>query len=462
MVNSPLSAKHRLNLKNMAGVIRIKSVVICLFLFLASQGRVAGAPENKIKQSETQLQQIEGEIKTLRADLTESGLHRNQLLTELKESEKRIGLNAKRLHHIGELLRQQQARFDDLEQRYAVQQEALQTERDALKRQLRAAYAMGRQQRLKILLNQQDPAIVSRLMVYYDYFNEARLRQMGRIRQAMDGLQQMRVEISNERAQLLDLESRELAEQTQLEANRQQRQEVVDSLGLEMRDMSDRLAALMKDQEQLSVLLTQLREQQLSAPLEQTAEALPISSLQGKLRWPVKGRIEASFGTTKAGNLKWDGMIIAAPEGNEVYAIHRGRVAFADWLRGFGLLIIIDHGSGYMSLYGHNQSLFRETGEWVEAGERVALVGRSGGRSDSGIYFGIRIGGDPVNPKKWCQRIQSGNRVSFLPAFEQSARKSVKQIEYSGLESQVSKRAILSNVSGSAVKELFWRVTDRA
>lgn len=446
---------------NMAGVIRTRSVAISLFLFLASQGWVAGAPENKIKQSENQLQQIEGRIETLRADLSESGSHRDQLLSELQESEKQIGLSAKRLHHIGDQLRQQQARFDDLEKKYTVQQEALQDERLALKRQVRAAYAMGRQQRLKILLNQQDPAIVSRLMVYYDYFNEARLQQMGRIRRSMDDLQRARVEISNERAQLLDLESRELAERAQQEANRQQRQEVVDSLGLEMRDISERLAALVKDQEQLLKLLTQLREQELSMPLEQT-EVLPISSLKGKLRWPVKGRIEASFGTTKAGNLKWDGMIIAAPEGHEVYAIHRGRVAFADWLRGFGLLMIIDHGGGYMSLYGHNQSLFREAGEWVEAGERIALVGSSGGRSHSGVYFGIRIGGDPVNPKQWCQRIQSGNRVSFSPMLNSQIESLSNSLSIPAERARVSKSAILFNVSGSAVKELFSRVTDKA
>ena len=114
----------------------------------------------------------------------------------------------------------------------------------------------------------------------------------------------------------------------------------------------------------------------------------------------------------RRGNLKWDGMIIAAPEGREVHAIHRGRVAFADWLRGFGLLMIIDHGNGYMSLYGHNQSLFRETGEWVEAGERVALVGNSGGRTDSGF---TSASGSMVTrqSEKWCQQLKNRNQISF-------------------------------------------------
>lgn len=383
-------------------------------LLLLFRGVGADPNDKKIKQSEQQLEQLKGQIEALRTNLSDSESRREQILVELQQSEKQIGLSAKRLHQIGEQLGQQEASLDKLETRYTGQQEALQMERLALKQQVRAAYAMGRQQRLKILLNQQDPAIVSRLMVYYDYFNKARIEQMERIEKVLQDLQRVGFEIKQERSRLLDLQSSELEERAQQEINRQQRQQVVDALSLEMRDINDRLAALVKDQEQLQSLIEQLYQQQTALPLEST-ESQPMSALKGKLRWPVKGRIVVSFGSTKAGNLKWDGMIIAAPEGHEVRAVHRGRVAFADWLRGFGLLMIIDHGGGYMSLYGNNQSLFRETGEWVEAGEPVALVGNSGGRSGSGVYFGIRIDGDPVNPKKWCQRIQPGNKVSFSP-----------------------------------------------
>lgn len=425
-----------------------------LFLLLLSQGCIAGSTEKTIKHSESQLQHIEGLIQTLRADLNESGAVRSRLLAELEESEKQIGQSAKNLHQIGEQLQRQQQRLDDLERRYGVQQEALGVERQALKQQLLAAYAMGRQQRLKILLNQQDPAIVSRILVYYDYFNRARLEQMGRIRQKMDGLQRIRAEIGTERSQLLDLQSTELAERARQETNRQQRQEVVASLSQEIRDKGERLAALSKDQEQLQSLLKQLRQQQISVPLEQT-ETQPISSLKGKLRWPVKGRIQAGFGSAKVGNLKWDGMIISAPEGREVYAIHRGRVAFADWLRGFGLLLIIDHGGGYMSLYGYNQSLFRETGEWVEAGERVALVGNSGGRSDSGVYFGIRINGDPVNPKKWCRRIESGNRISFSPVLNSGIKIMSYSLSVPAESAGAGGRGARLNEAGSAFWEAF-------
>ncbi len=426
---------------------RISTIAACLSLAILSHSGVEAAAEKSVKQSESQLQQIKGRINKLRANLSESKARRHRLLADLQESEKLIGLSAKRARQISLQLGLQQAKLDGLEQKYARQEAALRLERQALKQQVRAAYAMGRQQRLKILLNQQDPAIVSRLMVYYEYFNRARLERMGRIRQTMEALQRGRIEIVNQREQLLDLQSRELAEREKQEDNRQRRQSVVDSLSLEMRDKSERLASLIKDQEQLQSLLIRLNKQLSTKPLEQ-AEKQPIRTLKGKLRWPVKGRVAAGFGSSKAGNLNWDGMIITAPEGHEVHAIHRGRVAFADWLRGFGLLLIIDHGGGYMSLYGHNQSLIRETGEWVEADEPVALVGNSGGRSHPGVYFGIRINGDAVNPKKWCRRLKRGNRISFSQDLNSNRKGRSNRLRIPGNSTEVRSTSLPFNENG--------------
>ena len=391
---------------------RIGLLSTLLLLFLLTSLPDSEAAENQAARSEAQLRQLQGEIDKLRANLSDSGTQRERLLVELKESEQQIGLSARRLHLIGEQLQKQQSKLDQLEDAFTREQAALQEDQKALQRQVRAAYAMGRQQRLKILLNQQDPAIVSRVMVYYDYFNRTRIARIERIRRSMESLHQQQEQIGNERRAQLELQSRELAEQELQKINLLQRTAVVENLNLEMRDNSDRLAGLIKDQEQLQGLLNQLQTEHATKSLEQT-QTQPISELKGKLRWPVTGRVTSAFGSRGEGELKRDGVIITAPLGYEVRAIHRGRVAFADWLRGFGLLLIIDHGGGYMSLYGHNQSLFRETGEWVEAGEPVALVGNSGGRSEYGVYFGIRIDGNPVNPKGWCRRLEPGNRVSW-------------------------------------------------
>ena len=142
------------------------------------------------------------------------------------------------------------------------------------------------------------------------------------------------------------------------------------------------------------------------------ASAGPFSEQRGLLTWPVEGRLKAGFGSAKGAGLTWDGVLFEAEMGGSVYAIHRGRVVFADWLKGYGLMLIIDHGDGYMSLYGYNQSLFKETGEWVEAGEVVAAVGNSGGRAESSLYFSIRFQGKPQDPTRWC-RGPAGNRVGF-------------------------------------------------
>ncbi len=277
---------------------------------------------------------------------------------------------------------------------------------------MRAAYAMGRQERLKILLNQQDPAVVSRMLVYYDYFNRTRTERMKQISTVLETLQETELALTLEERRLVELQSSELESKQQLDLAQEERMRVVAALNLDLRSKGQRLEGLQQDEAQLQKLLSSLQEELIARPLGKLDRKL-FKSRKGRLSWPSKGRLTAKFGTARAGNLKWDGVVISAPEGREVKSIHHGRVAFADWLRGFGLLLIVDHGDGFMSLYGHNQSLFKETGEWVEAGEPVALVGSSGGQNNPGVYFGIRYKGRPVNPKAWCKRSRN-NRVGGL------------------------------------------------
>lgn len=372
----------------------------------------AGAPTTDgqdIQRSEQQLQQVKKRITQLQHELQSSEQQYQALLRELRDTEQRIGETAHRLHIVGGQLAQQRAALSGLEQKRRRQQNELQQQRQALVRQLRSAYAMGRQERLKILLNQQDPAIVSRVLVYYDYFNRARTAQIEQIDQVLKDLRQTETVIQEEQQRLSALQRNELAEQAQLQQNQQSRQAVVAALGSDIQGKGEQLQALKQDAQQLQQLLDRLQLELVSLPLLDAGRE-PIEQRKGRLDWPTKGRLKALFGTAKGGNLNWDGVLIAAAEGSVVQAVHHGRVAFADWLRGFGLLLIIDHGAGYMTLYGHNQSLFKETGEWVEAGEAVSLVGNSGGQSDAGVYFGIRYNGKAVNPKRWCRKPR-GRRV---------------------------------------------------
>ncbi|MCB1761378.1 MAG: peptidoglycan DD-metalloendopeptidase family protein [Gammaproteobacteria bacterium] len=370
----------------------------------------AGAPVQGVEDREQRLQQIQGEISTLRSDLSADRQRREALRSRLSESERAIGQTARRLREINTALQQQQQRLSTLEAEQIGHDRRLRQQQQILAQQLRSAYAMGRQQRLKILLNQEDPAIVSRLMVYYDYLNNARLAEMARIEALLEVVTRGKAQIAQEQSRLLALQAEELAEQARLQQIMEERQQVVVALEQALQDKGQRLESLVRDREQLQGVIEKLQRQILSIPLAGDGQR-PFKELKGTLRWPLQGSVSAGYGSARAGGMKLEGVIIDAAPGSEIRAVHRGRVAFADWLRGFGLLLILDHGEGYMTLYGHNQSLFRETGEWVEAGEVVASVGSSGGRARAGVYFGIRINGKPANPRRWFQR-QRGKRVS--------------------------------------------------
>ncbi|MCU7795544.1 MAG: peptidoglycan DD-metalloendopeptidase family protein [Candidatus Thiodiazotropha sp. (ex Myrtea spinifera)] len=370
------------------------------------------ADEPDLDAKTQQLNQVKSRIKSLHQQLVSTESQRDKQSLVLQETEKKIGQIARRIRTTGQSLRRQQRQLADLEAERGDARLNLDKHQSTLERQIRAAYAMGRQEKVKILLNQQDPAVVSRVMVYYDYFNEARIEQMGIIEESLKALNKIEREISREELRLQQLQAKNKNERQQLEAAQKGRQQIIASLDRELKDKGNELNNLKQDENQLQSLISNIQEALSDLPLDPAAHK-PFLTRKGKLPWPSRGRLVASFGTQReVGKLKWDGVMIAAPEGREVRAIHHGRVAFADWLRGFGLLLIIDHGDGYMSLYGHNQSLFKETGEWVEPGEVVAQVGSSGGRTTSGVYFGIRHNGAPQNPKKWCKRI-SGRRVSL-------------------------------------------------
>ncbi len=186
-----------------------------------------------------------------------------------------------------------------------------------------------------------------------------------------------------------------------------QRSQVLSRLIRDLKDQGRRLDRLQSDERDLKALIDGLEQALADIPVEQPLE-VAFSGRRGRLPWPARGRIVKRFGSPRLGGIVWDGVMISAPKGQEVRAIHHGRVAFADWFRGFGLLLILDHGDGYMTLYGHNQSLFKEAGDWVEENEPIALVGSSGGRQQAGVYFGIRHQGRAVNPVRWCRRPTRG------------------------------------------------------
>ncbi|MDD1623519.1 MAG: peptidoglycan DD-metalloendopeptidase family protein, partial [Methylococcaceae bacterium] len=268
---------------------------------------------------------------------------------------------------------------------------------------------------LKLLLNQQDPALSSRMMAYFNYINKERLKKLADLEAAIQRLDQLDKQKKTETELLEQDLERKKSEQAALDEARKQRNELLVQIGNDFSSSEQQLTQLQESQNRLKSLMASLpiteeelavdaeQAKELSSPIENSSELKSdFSTLKGKLPWPVRGRLSQKFGSPRSEGT-WDGVLIDANEGIEIKAVTRGKVVYAEWLRGYGLLTIIDHGQGYMSLYAFNQSLYKRIGDTVEAGDVIASVGQSGGRSQAGLYFGIRKKGVPIDPLEWCR-----------------------------------------------------------
>jgi len=378
-------------------------LILSLLLSLLALPPFTAWAESGAQEQRDRLEALRARISELRAAMETTSGEKDALSGQLEQAEQQIGRLVRKLRALDGRLSRQRNRLRELREEQRVQSLSLVAQKNELARQVRAAYAMGRQERLKILLNQQDPATVSRVMAYYDYLNRERVHKMEAIRAHMQRLAATEREILDEETELRRLHEEQKTQLAAMQRSQDQRRELVARLVRELKDQGRKLDRLQVDKRDLQTLIDGLEQALADIPAIHPQQ-VAFSGLRGRLPWPARGRIVKRFGAPKLGSLVWDGVMISAPEGQEVRAIHHGRVAYADWLRGFGLLLIVDHGDGYMTLYGHNQSLFKEAGDWVRVDEPIALVGSSGGREHSGVYFGIRHQGRAVNPARWCKR----------------------------------------------------------
>ncbi len=382
-----------------------KAAVLCVGLFLcASLWPLAGSAENGSEQK--RLEEVRRKIDQLRGTLSGARDQQSRLRDELRASEVEIGEITRTLKTIDTGQRAKKAELARLQERRRDADVALERQRAALRQQIIAAYRMGREGQMKIIFNQQDPAQLGRMLTYYDHLNRARAERIGTIRVSLEQVEALERSMSVEQAALATLHAERSRQLDALASTRQARRLTLARVESEIKSQEQQLAALMQDERNLSELVTRLREALRDMPVE-LPDGVPFASLKGKLPWPVQGKVAARFGSTRqaADKLTWHGMLIDADEGIEVRSIYNGRVVFADWMRGFGLLVIVDHGGGYMSLYGHNESLYKEVGEPVRKGETIATVGNSGGRGRAGLYFEIRYNGVPDNPAVWCRKM---------------------------------------------------------
>ncbi len=384
------------------------------------------AQQTDSREARAELEKTQADIKRLKEMLDGLKQEVSGLESELKDSETDIGRLKRESNELEQQIRDGETRLLDLREQAKALQASLAAQQEQIAQQVRAAYMAGQQGYLKVLLNQDDPGRMARMMRYYEYVGQARVEEINRFNDTLSQIQLASADIVREQAALQSAREDLAVRESALRAQQQKRTQLLASLQGQSRSEAQKLAARESERAALNKLIKQLDEAitslptpeppraqsqsrsqnqiAIQAPASWPAGSLAFAQARGKMPLPVRGRIASRYGSQRGGDarLKWDGLLISAAVGSQVRAIHGGRVVFADWLRGSGLLLILDHGNGYLSLYGHNQTLLREVGSWVQPGEPVATVGNSGGLSEPSLYFAIRHKGQALDPLAWC------------------------------------------------------------
>ncbi|EXJ17120.1 murein hydrolase activator EnvC family protein [Imhoffiella purpurea] len=379
---------------------------IATSLLIVSTLGYAAIPEDAdggLDARKRDLIEIERRVESIGEDLIGQREDRRALILELEARERNVAELALANRELQRLVAEHTRIATELRARQAEERRSLEKQLGLLSELIRTAYVMGRADRLRLLLNQEDPSQASRVMSYFAYFNRERMKRIQAVQESTERLARLARDAEEEAARLAQLAKSQEATRLRLEVARTKRTEVLKQLEATIANREDTLENLQKDAESLRLLIEHLRQRaQIRAELDIHRES--FAARKGRLSWPLlEARVIAAFGSRKEdSDVNWDGVLLAAREGEEVRAVNGGRVVYADWLRGFGLLLVIDHGNGFMSLYGHNEALLREVGEWVSTGDVISLSGKSGGRNRPVLYFAIRHNGRPQDPTDWC------------------------------------------------------------
>ncbi len=388
----------------------IKPGKLVLGVLLASLVAAPQLPAADKSAKEKKLLTILNKIEKLKKAIDVKEDSKSKYITQLKSIERRIGKINREIRAIDVKISNKKSELKALRETRKKHQRALSRENDYLAEQVYTAFTLGRQEKVKLLFSQQDPETLQRNLVYYQYFSNARVDLINSVQNSIDKIIETESLIEQARREL-EHNQKHLAEQKkELNLDRGKRKTIISSLDAQLKKQGGSLSRLEDEAKQLQNLINSIQEILEEEAPEGEISRKAFAQLKGKLAWPVDGKLRRLYGRTKPlSDLRWQGVIIEAPNGRYVKAVSHGRIAFSDWLRGMGNLIIIDHGNSYLSLYGHNESLFKSAGEWVEAGDVISSVGSSGGQKKPGLYFEIRKRGKPQNPTGWCK---AGNRFA--------------------------------------------------
>lgn len=377
--------------------------LLCAALFFAGH---AYADEK------AEMAKLQKEIEALQKELKQVQGTRSDLQKNLEKSETQINELQKKASDINKQLNEQNKELDKLKNERSQLEQARKNQQAQIAEQMRAAHKLGEQSEVKVLLNQESPDQLSRIMKYHSYFMEAHTAKMHAYLDTITRIDALTPEIEKKTLELGVMQTELDAQRAQLKTIHGERQQALAKVNSQLKNKSQELKQLSEDRRRLQALLERVTKSVATTGAINSPSYVPLpkggekfSLRKGRLPWPTQGSMIHRFGSARiAGQMSWSGAYISAPMGNSVIAVHHGRVVFADYFGGHGLLVIVDHGEGYLSLYAHNQNLLKKAGEPVHAGEAIANVGNSGGQASAGLYFEIRHKGKPIDPGGWLAR----------------------------------------------------------
>lgn len=381
-----------------------KLIIPLGIVFGLTLGSVVSHAEDQVSKAEAQsrLQQLKADIGSLKKELEQSRSRLSREQKALKAADLDIQVNVLRLRELDSARQVHDRQLSSLEAERQDYLNSIEDRNDALAKQIMAAYRLGRESRLKLILNQDSPALLSRTLAYYDYFSRSQASQISELKEVLLALDQMQIKINVELSSLEEVQRNQQAVLNEMTTQRNERQAIIDGLSSQIGTDEARLAEMHRNRKDLETLLEKLSDVLSDIPAD-LGKRLGPAELKGQMPIPVRGRVRHAYGKARTAGLSWQGWLVAANNGSEVRAIAYGRVAYSDWLRGYGLLMIIDHGDGFMSLYANNESLLHEVGDWVEPGAMISTVGSSP-RNGTGLYFEIRKNGKALDPAVWLKR----------------------------------------------------------
>ena len=387
-------------------MIRHACLVLLCFCLLANSAYAS-------KQDE--LDNLRKRITDLQQELEKTSESKSEAADALRESERAISTSNRKLAELEQQQHEAGHALSQLQQRGRQLEKDMHGQQVLLEKLLYQQYLGGKQEYLKMLLNNRDPNQMAREMQYYEYIARSRAVWLNTLRGNLEQLHTVATQTQQKSAEIASLQAEQNAQKQTLEQDKRTHQQVLNKIALQLKQQRREIGRLQHDENRLAQLVEKL-SRILAKPKDKGIfsnnnlpdsrfDGSPFEKLKGKLALPVKGVVRNKFGTARPDStVLWKGLFLRAPAKQPVRAVAAGRVVFADWLRGFGNLLILDHGKGYMSLYGNNETLYKQVGDVLHGGDTIASIGNSGGNEESGLYFELRHEGQPMDPVKWLSR----------------------------------------------------------